>query len=253
MSTQATLSKNITTIALKGGMFTLTTIQLLAYDLAALSEELDDKINQAPNFFHYAPIILDLSRFNTQDNDFDLAGVIGTLRTKKLIPIGLRGANKMIKDAAMNAGLAIFPEEKVMAQKKKSSSSVEDHKSTETTQTIPVARTETVHTASRVITQPVRSGQQIYAQGGDLIVLASVGHGAELLADGNIHVYGPMRGRALAGVMGDKEAMIFCRSLEAELVSIAGQYRLSEDLKETCWKQPACISLQDDRLQIRAV
>ncbi len=255
MSTQATLSKNITTIALKGGMFTLTTIQLLACDLAALSEELDDKINQAPNFFHYAPIILDLSRFNTQDNDFDLAGVIDTLRTKKLIPIGLRGANKIIKDAAMNAGLAIFPEEKVIAQKKKSSTSAEEEtKSADTSnQSIPVARAETIHSASRVITQPVRSGQQIYAQGGDLIILASVGHGAELLADGNIHVYGPMRGRALAGVMGDKEAMIFCRSLEAELVSIAGQYRLSEDLKETCWKQPACITLHDDRLQIKAV
>ncbi len=86
-----------------------------------------------------------------------------------------------------------------------------------------------------------------------MIVLASVSHGAELLADGHIHVYGSMRGRALAGVMGDKEAMIFCRSLEAELVSIAGQYRLSEDLKETCWKQPACIQLQDDRLNIKSV
>jgi septum site-determining protein MinC len=104
-----------------------------------------------------------------------------------------------------------------------------------------------------LITQPVRSGQQIYAQGGDLIVLASVSHGAELLADGHIHVYGSMRGRALAGVLGDKDAMIFCRSLEAELISIAGQYRLSEDLKETCWKQPACIQLQDGRLNIRSV
>ncbi len=250
MSTQATLSRNITTIALKGGMFTLTTILLLAYDLEALSDELDDKIIQAPNFFLYAPIILDLSRLDTQDGQFDLPSVIDTLRAKKLIPVGVRGANKLFKDAVIQAGLAIFPEEKSIAQKKQST---EDAKSTDNTAQPPIARVESNQTNTRLITQPVRSGQQIYAQGGDLIVLASVSHGAELLADGHIHVYGSMRGRALAGVMGDKDAMIFCRSLEAELISIAGQYRLSEDLKETCWKEPACITLQDDRLQIKAV
>ncbi|MGD9590961.1 MAG: septum site-determining protein MinC [Candidatus Berkiella sp.] len=249
MSTQATLSKNTTAIALKGGMFTLTTIQLLNLDLEAISEELDEKIVQAPNFFHYAPIILDLSRAATQDTAFELGVMVATLKSKKLIPIGLRGANKFFKEAAIKAGLAIFPEEKVVAQKKKASQEMLNDSSTQAAS----SRVDATQTASRLITQPVRSGQQIYAQGGDLIVLASVSHGAELLADGHIHVYGSMRGRALAGVMGDKEAMIFCRSLEAELVSIAGQYRLSEDLKESCWKQPACISLSEDRIQVKAI
>ena len=95
-----------------------------------------------------------------------------------------------------------------------------------------------------LITQPIRSGQQIYVPGGDLIVMASVGHGAELLADGNIHVHGALRGRALAGVMGDKNAMIYCKSLEAELVSVAGQYRISEDLKDTGWKQSVIVQLR---------
>ena len=99
-----------------------------------------------------------------------------------------------------------------------------------------------------MITQPVRSGQQIYAPGGDLLVLAPVSHGAELLADGNIYVFGPLRGRALAGITGDQSAMIFCKSLEAELVSIAGQYKISEDLKETCWQQAVRIQLQSGRL-----
>lgn len=252
MSTQATLSKNTTAIALKGGMFTLTTIQLLEYDLEALSSELDEKINQAPNFFLYAPIILDLQRISRTDELIELAAVVDVLKTKKLIPIGIRGANKAYKELAIEAGLAIFPEEKIIAQKKRASP--EDPKLSEKLAVnAPTNRPETSHSATRLITQPVRSGQQIYAQGGDLIVLASVSHGAELLADGHIHVYGPLRGRALAGVMGDKEAMIFCRSLEAELVSIAGQYRLSEDLKETCWKQPACISLQAERLIVKPV
>ncbi len=253
MSTQATLSKNTSVIALKGGMFTLTTIQLLDYNLEELSLELDEKIKQAPNFFQHAPIILDLQRLKTQGEMVDLALLMHTLKAKKLIPIGVRGANKLLKEAAIQVGLAIFPEEKVIANKKRIE--VEEPKLNEPTNIgqTPSRPENTAASSTRLITTPVRSGQQIYAQGGDLIVLASVSHGAELLADGHIHVYGSMRGRALAGVMGDKEAMIFCRSLEAELVSIAGQYRLSEDLKETCWKQPACIQLQDDRLNIKSV
>lgn len=252
MSTQATLPKSTTSIALKGGMFTLTAIQLLDPDLDALSSQLDEKISQAPNFFLHAPIILDVQRLPAETERLDLAAVIAILKSKQLIPIGIRGASKALKEIAMQIGLAIFPEEKVISNKKISPPNEPKHE--EATLDLAPIRTEANNSpTSRLIVQPVRSGQQIYVPGGDLIVLASVSHGAELLADGNIHVYGSMRGRALAGVMGDKDAMIFCRSLEAELVSIAGQYRLSEDLKETCWKQPACIQLQEGRLIIRSV
>jgi septum site-determining protein MinC len=101
-----------------------------------------------------------------------------------------------------------------------------------------------------VVTQPVRSGQQIFAPEGDLIILAPVSAGAEILASGNIHVYGPLRGRALAGVHGDTSAHIFCQSMEAELVSIAGHYKISEDLQESCWKQAAHVQLRDDLLMV---
>ncbi len=254
MSTQATLSKNTTAIALKGGMFTLTTIQLLDTDLEAFSAELEDKITQAPNFFLYAPIILDLQRLGTHEVPIDFSLLINTLKNKKLIPIGIRATNKCYKEEAIKAGLAIFPEEKVFVQKKRQSANEETKLIEKVSSTAAPVRAEAAQaTPTRVITQPVRSGQQIYAQGGDLIVLAAVSHGAELLADGHIHVYGSMRGRALAGVMGDTDAMIFCKSLEAELVSIAGQYRLSEDLKESCWKQSACIQLIEDRIQVKPV
>ena len=104
-----------------------------------------------------------------------------------------------------------------------------------------------------MITQPVRSGQQVYAPGGDLIVLAPVSAGSELLADGHIHVYGPLRGRALAGVRGDTNARIFCQSLEAELVSVAGQYKVAEDLRRQQWKEAVQISLEGDSLKIEAL
>lgn len=104
---------------------------------------------------------------------------------------------------------------------------------------------------TKMITTPVRGGMQIYAAGGDLIVLAAVSPGAELLADGNIHVYGPMRGRALAGVKGDTSARIFCQQLGAELVSIAGNYKVAEDLRRSPqWGQAVHVSLSGDVLNI---
>lgn len=254
MSTQATLSKHPTSIALKGGMFTLTAIQILDDDLEGLSAELEEKISQAPNFFLYAPIILDFQHLKEHPECLDMPALLATLKSKKLIPVGIRGANKALKDICIELGLAVFPEEKIILTKKRTLSGETKEIKTDTTALANLTvKKEAVSPSTRLITQPVRSGQQIYAQGGDLIVLGPVSHGAELLADGHIHVYGSMRGRALAGVLGDKNAMIFCRSLEAELISIAGQYRLSEDLKETLWKQPACIQLQDGRLNIKPV
>jgi len=248
---EATLTRPLTSLALKGGMFTLTSIILLDHDLDNLSVQLDDKIKQAPNFFHFAPIIIDVARLYQQGDVFNFPALVTMMRAKKLIPIGVRGASKSLKEAAIASGLALFPEEKVVAKKKV----VEEVKTQESLITAPVSvRAEAVnHTSSRIITSPIRSGQQFYVPGGDLIILAAVSHGAEVLADGNIHVHGPLRGRALAGIMGDQDAMIYCKSLEAELVSIAGQYRVSEDLKEICWKQSACIQLSEGRLNIRAI
>lgn len=104
--------------------------------------------------------------------------------------------------------------------------------------------------ATRVVAQPVRSGQQIYAAGGDLIALRMVSAGAEILADGNIHVLGPLRGRALAGAQGDDTAHIICQSLEAELVSIAGRYRLFDEIDKSVLGQAVHIHLDGDRLVI---
>src|SRR6202042_2970352 len=103
---------------------------------------------------------------------------------------------------------------------------------------------------TRLITEPVRSGTQIYARGGDLVVTAAVSPGAELVADGNIHVYGALRGRALAGASGDSSARIFCTRLEAELVSIAGRYLVSEQLPPETRSFPMQIALVDDQLTI---
>lgn len=221
-------AKKSTAMTLKGGFYPLTAIQIITYDLVTLADELDQKIRQAPNFFHHAPLVIDLQMFPPTES-IDFEKLVELLQSKHLVPIGVRGGTSTIRAQAIQTGLAVFPEEK---------------KSTAKSLDI-VSPSET-----RIITQPVRSGQQIYAPGGDLIILSSVSHGAEVLADGNIHVYGPLRGRALAGVMGNVNTMIFCKHLEAELVSIAGQYRLSEDLKAIGWKLSVCVALKAGRLNI---
>jgi septum site-determining protein MinC len=97
--------------------------------------------------------------------------------------------------------------------------------------------------ASLVVREPVRSGQVIYAEGRDLIVVASVHSGAQLLADGNIHVYGPLKGRAVAGARGRRDAQLFCLALEAELVGVDTEYLLSDDIPAALWSGPARVSL----------
>ncbi|MDF2488572.1 MAG: minC, partial [Pseudomonas sp.] len=115
----------------------------------------------------------------------------------------------------------------------------------------PPAPVEPEIKPTRIITSPVRGGQQIYAQGGDLVVVSSVSPGAELLADGNIHVYGAMRGRALAGIKGNTRARIFCQQMTAEMLSIAGQYKVSEDLRrDPLWGTGVQVSLAGDVLNI---
>jgi septum site-determining protein MinC len=245
-----TVSEDATTTCfqMKGASFTLPTLRLHSLDYAKLSVALDEKIQQAPNFFKQAPIVLDLQPVSQFQDFIDLHQIAATIKKKGLILVGIRGANAAIQHAAREAGLAILPESK----NERSTPEVTTAKKV-SPEISESAQPEAKITSTKLITQPVRSGQQIYAPGGDLVVLAQVSHGAELLADGNIHVYAPLRGRALAGINGDKNAIIYCQSLEAELISVAGQYRISEDYKDSMWKMQALIQLKDDRLQISQI
>lgn len=242
---------------LKGGLYPLTALQLLGNNLLAFEEQLTSKIEQAPKFFYNAPVVIDLQKLVKPDAHIDYQQLVGILRSKKLIPVGVKGGTSEQQAAATLVGLPILQD------------STKEPRKTETDATAtpaaaasgklvtpePAAEPETDSeirgSNTKLITEPVRSGQQIYARGGDLIVLAPVSHGAELLADGNIHIYGPLRGRALAGVTGDETAHIFCQYLEAELVSIAGQYKISEDIEQSVWRMATDISLEEGRLHIR--
>lgn len=235
---QATIDKPPTPILqLKGSLFTLTVLQLIENNLSSLFEQLEVMVKQAPKFFQNAPIVIDLQKIKNSNDSVDFFTMAETLRGHGLIPVGVRGGNAQQHSQALSAGLALLPETR------------QDPEPTASTHTQP-HKQPPVKQSSKVITQQVRSGQQIYANGGDLIVLAPVSPGAELLADGHIHVYGPLRGRALAGVNGNSQARIFCQSLEAELVSIAGHYWVKEDLKKSTERKSVSIYLMNEHLHI---
>jgi septum site-determining protein MinC len=222
---------------LKGGMFTLTTLHIINNDVAQLKAQLSEKIKQAPNFFSNAPVVLDLKPTMQHDLNIDFAALHLALKELHLVPVGIKNASPEQISAATAQGFAILRD---------STMPKEAPKNTPAPQITPKS-------SSKIITTPVRSGQQIYAPEGDLIIINQVSPGSELIADGSIHVYGPLRGRAIAGINGNRNARIFCQSLEAELVSVAGDYKLSEDIERQAWKIAAQIYLKNDRLQITSL
>lgn len=236
---------------LKGGMLAMTVVELVRQAPERFAMQLAEKVEQAPNFFQDTPVLISLEKL---DDRLDIAGLIALLRICRdhgLLPVALRGPEDF-RPLAQQASLVLLPpgrgREKVLEAPEPEAQAVAQQPAA--AQKPGAAAQPAQGTPTRVITQPVRSGQQVYAPGGDLIVLAPVSAGSELLADGHIHVYGPLRGRALAGVRGDTQARIFCQSLEAELVSVAGQYKVAEDLRRQQWKEAVQISLDGDSLKI---
>ena len=219
---------------LKGRLYTFPVLSVLDSDLALFSQQLAEVVVQAPRLFNHTPVVLDLS--GIQDKPIDLQQLCQCLRSHTMIPVGMQGGNVMLETQAQCLGLAVLH-----------ASSVHDKslldKPQESEPTLSEIKT-------KLLTAPVRSGQQIVSRG-DLVITAAVSHGAELLADGHIHIYGALRGRALAGLSGDKQARIFCQSLEAELIAIAGFYRLSDSIEASAG--PCQIFLQDDHIQIEPI
>ena len=206
---------------LKGSMLAITVLELAKNNLQALDRQLAAKVAQAPNFFSNTPLVLALDKLPAGEGAIDLPGLMRVCRQHGLRTLAIR-ANR-IEDiaAAIAIDLPVLPPSGAVIK------------------------------PTKIFTSPVRGGQTVYAEGCDLVVIASVSPGAELMADGNIHVYGPMRGRALAGHKGNTKARIFCQQLSAELVSIAGKYKVSEDLRrDPLWGSGVQISLSSDMLNI---
>ena len=225
-----------TPIELKGSSFTLSVVHLHDAKPEVIRQALEDKIAQAPAFLKHAPIVINVSDLNSPVNWPQLQKVI--VATGLRI-VGVSGCHDSeLKAEIERAGLPLLTEGKEKAPRTAPAA-------------VAVAPIATPVTKTRLIDAPVRSGQRIYAPDCDLIVTSHVSAGAELIADGNIHVYGMMRGRALAGASGAQDAQIFCTHLTAELVSIAGEYWLSDRIPADYYGKAARLRLVDNALTIQ--
>jgi septum site-determining protein MinC len=226
------MTQSTTAFQLKGSLFAFTILQLLQEGLDSIEQQLATLAKQTPAFFKHTPIIIDLQKLTNQETPMDWQALQQLLRKQGLIPVGVLNATDAQAETAQTAGLALLTQHRNDDQEKPQPQKM---------------------TGSKLITQPVRSGQQIYAPHSDLIILASVSPGAELMADGNIHVYGTLRGRALAGVMGDANARIFCQKLDAELISIAGYYKLKEEYEDATNQCAVQIYLNNQKVEIEKI
>lgn len=231
------MSENITktqAFKLKGRLYTFTVLHVLNTDKEIFSQQFAETVVKAPKLFEKTPVVFDLSSVNHLE--FELQELCQIARDYGMIPVAIQGGNALQDTLAHCHGLAVL-----------NASPAQDkpiiERSVENTVLEPVK--------TKLLTTPVRSGQQVVAKGADLIVTSSVSHGAELLSDGNIHVYGALRGRALAGITGDLDARIYCQALEAELVSIAGYYRLSDAIEPV--NGPCQIYLVDQHIVIESL
>ena len=214
-----------TTFEIKSANFPLVALLLKSTDLAALAREMTLRFGDIPDFFDQDALVIDLSPLQSASQadaaDIDFPALVDLLGSFRLVPVAVKGGNPAQMAATRQAGLIPGNDAHLLTPRPAKASAEQ-----------PAEQPVQVHSAplgALVIDKPLRSGQQVYARGRDLVVLAMVNAGAEVIADGHIHVYAPLRGRAIAGARGNTEARIFALALEAELLSIAGIYRTSEN------------------------
>lgn len=208
-------------IEFRGGSLTATTALIRDANAMTLADAMHTQLGGMPDFFSGEPAVLDFAQLEDHPDRIDWAGLTSLLRRYRLQPVAVTNLPGEYADTARKAGLAILEN---LQRAAAAPAPVER----EQPRPEPVPETTASGAPSLIVDRPLRSGQQVYARGGDLILLGGVSNGAEVIADGNIHCYGPLRGRAIAGAHGDTSARIITTSLGAELVSIAGIFRTFE-------------------------
>jgi septum site-determining protein MinC len=245
----AAMTRDATPFELEGMVSTVTVLRLSSPDLNAVKRGLRTKLEQLPGFFLDAPLVIDLSALEgTDDEPVDdpievpLESIGHMLRELKVVPVGVRNLREARRAEARAAGIGVIHGGgKRPAKTQPKDVAPAEGRRVEATQGALILRT------------PLRSGKLVYAEQCDAVVLAPVNAGAEIIADGNIHVYSSLRGRALAGAHGNEEARIFCRSLEADLVAIAGCYLRADEIPEKNRGKPAQIYLENGQLVVAEI
>lgn len=228
-------------LELKSAVLTVMALVLKSTDLSLLADELSQRDCAMPGLFDDEPVAVDLSCVRSDATPIDFAALIALLSLHGMRPLAVRGGSPAQTAAAVDAGLLEAPEGARPPLR-------------EAAPAAPIERVLEIPSAPLpplVLDKPLRSGQQVHAHGRDLIVLALVSHGAEVMADGHIHLYAPLRGRAHAGAAGNTDARIFCHRMEAQVLAIAGTFRtMDEALPAALVGRPAMVRRDGDALVI---
>ena len=236
---------------IKSANLPLVALLLKSSDLLLLEQELQGRFGEIPDFFDHDPLVIDLAPLG--EGEIDFARLVKLLKQYRVMPVAVKGGTQGQMEAALSAGLAsgseliLRPESAptpALPQRGR-----EEQPETASKEAVAPIEALPVSASALIIDKPLRSGQQVYARGRDVVVLAMVNPGAEVIADGHVHVYAPLRGKAIAGARGDADARILTLCLEPELVSIAGVYRTSEHpLPDTLRGKPAQVRLEGEKL-----
>lgn len=242
---------------LKFGQVSLANLRVLTLDVARLGAEMRERVQRAPKLFARAAVVVDFGSLSQCPQPAEARALLEELRAAGVCPVGLAFGTDAVEQLARTLDLPVLA--KFRAQYERPAAVEAVAAPTPAPAPAPAAavpdpapaRPSPAGGATGLMQrQPIRSGQQVYAQGRDLIVTATVGAGAEVIADGSVHVYGALRGRALAGAQGDRGARIFCREFYAELVAIAGEYKVMEEIPKELRGKPVQVWLDEDRLRI---
>lgn len=241
---------------LKFGQVGIANLRVRNLDVEKLKIEMQERIARAPKLFERAAVILDFGGLSKCPDAKIINALIDALKTAGVLPVAIAYGTSAIEDLALQVGLPLLAKFRA-AYETQTLSTIEPQekkaaakKNVDVETPAPAVVVATKSEPGVMHTQPVRSGQQIYAQNKDITVMATVGAGAEVIADGSIHIYGALRGRALAGANDNINARIFCREFHAELVAIAGHYKVLEEIPKNLLGKAVQIYLEKDQLRI---
>jgi septum site-determining protein MinC len=240
---------------LKIGQVGIANLRIRTLDVARLTQEMHERVVRAPKLFGRAAVILDFGGLSQLPDLATAQELLNGLREAGVLPVALAYGTQETERLAEQLGLPLLAKFRAQYERSEPEPTPPPRAAAPKPAAAPPAPTSTTAAApqpGRMQRSTVRSGQQLYAENCDLTVLATVGAGAEVIADGSIHIYGTLRGRALAGAQGNENARIFCRDFHAELVAIAGRYKVLDDIPDNLRGKAVQVWLEQDQIMIAA-
>jgi septum site-determining protein MinC len=250
---------------LKIGQVGIANLRIRTLDVERLVEEMRSRVQRAPNMFGRAAVVIDFGGLSQTPDAGTVQALLDGLRAAGVLPVALAYGTSETDRLAQALGLPLLAKfrasyeradgaaPEAAAPPRREAPAVAPAPEPARARAAAPAPAASAASVGMIQSAPVRSGQQIYADNRDLTVLTTVGAGAEVIADGSVHIYGPLRGRALAGAQGNEKARIFCREFHAELVAIAGHYKVLEDIPKELRGKAVQIWLEDEQIKIAAL